>query len=186
MNPMDMNKIDIVQPTPRKACECFGATCSYCKHEAPHRSSIQLDWLTKDWDSEKAKAGEHKSLIYFDPPKQDSDKQTLDLETEERKVVSADDLPIQNLSIHQDKLEEESPEASDAVVPPQEALAATPATDVAKLEDIMEESSGGLTEQEQRLQREEDKYAIYIGMLSDEEERDTETDMDESIYPFYN
>ena len=52
MNLMDMNKIDINQPIPRSVCEHFGATCSYSKHEAPHSSPIQLDWLCKDWDSE--------------------------------------------------------------------------------------------------------------------------------------
>ena len=78
------------------------------------------------------------------------------------------------------------PEVSDALVPPPEALAATPVTDVEKVEDIVEESNGGLTEQEQRLQREEEEYAIYISMLNDEEESNTETDTDESVYPFYN
>ena len=141
--------------------------------------------MSKDWNSEKAKAREQKSLIDFNPPKQDSDKQT-DLGTDKRKVVSVDDLPIQNLSIHQDKLEEELPEVSDALVPPPEVSAATPVTDVAKPEDIMEENNGGLTEQEQRLQTEEEGNVIYIGMLSDEEESDTETNTDESIYPFYN
>ena len=58
---------------------------------------------------------------------------------DERKVVSVDNLPLQNLSIHKDKLEEESPEVSDALVPPAEALAATPVTDVAKQKDIAEE-----------------------------------------------
>ena len=33
-----------------------------------------------------------------------------------------------------------------------------------------------LTEQELRLQRKEEKYAIHISMLSEEEESDTETD----------
>ena len=186
MNLMDMNKIDIVQPTPRRVCEHFGTTCSYCKHEAPHPSPIQSDWSSKDWDGEKAKAREQKSLIDFDPHKPDSDKQTMNWETDERKVVSADNLPIQNLSIHQDKLEEESPEVLDALVLPPEASGATPVTDVVQPEDIMEESNGGLTEQEQRLQREEGEYAIYISMLSDKEESNTETDMDESVYPFYN
>ena len=142
--------------------------------------------MSKDWDGEKAKAREQKSLIDFDPPKPDSNKQTMDLETEERKVVLADNLPIQNLLIHQGKLEEELPEVSDALVLPPEALAATPVTDVAKLEDIMEGSNGGLTEQEQRLQREEEEYAIYIGMINDKEESNSKTDMDESAYPFYN
>ena len=85
----------------------------------------------------------------------------MDLET-------ADDLPIQNLSINEDKKEEESPEVTDALVPPPELLAATPATEVIKLENIMEENKGGLTDQEQMLQREEEEYAIYISMLSDE------------------
>ena len=116
-----------------------------------------MDWLSEDWDGEKVKAREQKSLVDFDPPKPDSDKQTTDLEIDKRKVVSVDDLPIQNLSIHQDKLEEELPEVSDALVPPPEASAATPVTDVAKLEDIREKSNGGLTEQEQRIQREEEE-----------------------------
>ena len=110
----------------------------------------------------------------------------MDFVTDDRKVVSADDLPIQNLSIKEDKPKEESPEVTDALVPPPEMSAATPATDVAKLEDITGENSGGLTEQEQALQREEEEYAIYISMLSDEEESNTETDTDESVYPFYN
>ena len=53
---MDMNNIDIVQPAPKRECECFGVTCSYCKHEDPHPSPIQLDWSSEDWDGEKAKA----------------------------------------------------------------------------------------------------------------------------------
>ena len=88
--------------------------------------------MSKDWDGEKAKTREQKSLTDFDPPKPDSDKQTTDLETDGRKVVSADDLPIQNLSKHQEKLEEEMPEVSIALVPPPEVLAATPVTDGGK------------------------------------------------------
>ena len=68
-NLTDMNKIDIKQPIPRRVCEHFGATCSYCKHGTPHPSPIQSDYLSKDWDGEKHKAREQKSLIDFDPPK---------------------------------------------------------------------------------------------------------------------
>ena len=175
---MDMNKIDIVQPAPKRACEHFGAICSYCKHVAPHPSPIQIDWSSEDWDGEKAKAWEQTSLIDFDPPKPDS-KQTINLET-------ADDLPIQNLSIHEDQKEEESLEVTDVLVPPPEASAATPVTEVIKLENITEENNGGLTDQEQRLQREEEEYAIYISILSDEEESNTETDTDISACPFHN
>ena len=72
-----MNKIDILQPTLRKACKCFGTTCSYCKHEAPHPSPIQSEGLRENGDDEKIKAREQKSLIDFDPLKLDSDKQTM-------------------------------------------------------------------------------------------------------------
>ena len=131
MNPTDMNKIDLVQPIPKRTCECFGATYSYCKHEAPYPSPIQLDWSSKDWDGEKAKAREQKSVIDFDPPKLGSNKQTMDLE-------GAADLPIQNLSMHKDKIEEELPEVIGALVPLPEALATTPVTEVIKQENITE------------------------------------------------
>ena len=90
----------------------------------------------------------------------------MDLET-------TDELPIKNLSICEDKVEEESLEVRDALGPPPEALAATPVTEVIKLENIAEENNGGLTDQEQKLQREEEEYAIYISMLNDEEESNT-------------
>ena len=177
-NPTDMNKIHIVQPTPKRACECFGAACSHCKHEAPHPSPMQSDWSSEDWDGEKAKTREQKSLIDIDPPKPDC-RQTIDLEI-------ADDLPIDIITKHKDKKEEELPEVTDALVPPPEVLAATPVTEVIKLENITEENNGGLTDQEQTLQREEEEYAIYIGMLSDEEESNTETDTDETATLLYN
>ena len=61
----------------------------------------------------------------------------------------------------------------------------TPATDAAKLDDSTETHYEMLTEQELRLQREEDKYAIYIGMMSKEEESDTETNTDETTYSYF-
>ena len=61
--------------------------------------------------------------------------------------------------------------------------AKTPATDAAKSDDNTETHCEMLTEQELRLQREEEKYAIYISMLSKEEESDTETN--EITYPYF-
>ena len=78
MSSMDMNKINIIQPTPKRACECLGATCSYCKHEPPHPSPVHSDWSSEDWDSEKAKAREQKSLIDFKPPKPQTDEQVTE------------------------------------------------------------------------------------------------------------
>ena len=43
-NLMDMNKINIVQPVPKRACEHFGFTCFYCKYEAPHPSPVPSHW----------------------------------------------------------------------------------------------------------------------------------------------
>ena len=56
---------------------------------------------------------------------------------------------------------------TDALVPPPESLAATPATEVTKQKNIMEEEDNGLTDKEKMLQKEEEEYAICIGMLSD-------------------
>ena len=52
-------------------------------------------------------------------------------------------------------------------------------------ENIMEEKdSEGLTAQEQKLQKDEEEYAIYIARISKKEESNTGTDSDESPYFF--
>ena len=52
----DMNKIDVIKPTPRRACEHFSLSWSYCKQNASHPSPIHSDWSGKDWEGDKAKA----------------------------------------------------------------------------------------------------------------------------------
>ena len=54
----DLNKIVIVAPTPRKVCDSFGLSCSYCEQGALHPSPQNLDWSSEDWDSTKAKTRE--------------------------------------------------------------------------------------------------------------------------------
>ena len=44
----DANKINIIKCTPQKACEQFGATCSFCRQQVPHPLLDQLDWSSKD------------------------------------------------------------------------------------------------------------------------------------------
>ena len=100
---MDMNKIDVIQQVPKRACKCFSPTCSYCKHEEPHPSPVYSNWSSKDWDGNKAKAKEQKSLIDFEPPKPDSDKKLTDQLTDMRKVILVDGMTFQNLTIGQDK-----------------------------------------------------------------------------------
>ena len=86
-----MNKINIIQPTPKRACECSDGLCTYCKYEAPHPSPELSDWSSEDWDGEKAKVREQKSLVDFIPLKQDTDPQTME--------VMAEDIPFQKLTI---------------------------------------------------------------------------------------
>ena len=55
VNLTEMNKINIIQPAPKRACDCSVDTCTYCRYEAPHPSPIPSDWLSGDWDDEKTK-----------------------------------------------------------------------------------------------------------------------------------
>ena len=64
-----------------------------------------------------------------------------DLEISEGKEVLVDDLAIQNLSIHKDKIEEELPEVTYALVAPPEAFVETPVTEVTKPENNKKESN---------------------------------------------
>ena len=105
---------------------------SHCKYEVPHPSPIPSVWSSEDWDGEKAKAREWRSLIDSDPPKPDL-RQTTDLEILNK-------LPIQNLTIQKDmKEEEKSLEVADTWVPPPEVVVATPMMEEMKGENIMEE-----------------------------------------------
>ena len=71
MKSTDMNKINIIQPVPKKPCECSAHTCTYCKYKAPYPSPIPSDWSSEEWDGEKAKVREQRSLIDLDFPKPD-------------------------------------------------------------------------------------------------------------------
>ena len=140
-----------------------------------------MDWSSQDWDGEKAKAREQKSLIDFMPPKPDTDQQTADATVDRKETVMTGDIPFQKLTIQSDNPDEESPEISDALIPLLEVLAETPWTDTMRSDGSTETHYESLTEQELTLQREEVKYAIYTGMLNKEEESDTETNTDETF-----
>ena len=34
----EMNKINIIQPTPKRTCECTDDLCTYCMYKTPHPS----------------------------------------------------------------------------------------------------------------------------------------------------
>ena len=60
---VDFNKIDIVQPTPKRLCTGTPKGCMYCKFDAPHPSKTPSDWFSEDWDGKKAKAKEQRPLL---------------------------------------------------------------------------------------------------------------------------
>ena len=161
---MDMNKIDVIKLTPRKACEFFGLTCSYCRQDAPHPSPVHSDWSSKDWDGDKAKAKEQKSLIDFEVPKQ---------KTNTEQTTDIDEVPFHKLNLGQDKQKEKEPlEVVQSLVPPP--------SDPMNMEAATKDETEGQMDMETRLQKVAEKFEmydrIYIGQLSEEETSNTETD----------
>ena len=92
---MDLNKTNIIQPVPMRACDHSVETCTYCKYKAAHPTPIPSGWASEDWDGEKAKMREQRSLIDLNFPKPD-----------QRQMGDSDilrELWIQNLNIQEDE-----------------------------------------------------------------------------------
>ena len=64
-NCSDMNTLDIIQPTPKRLCNRSLKDCTYCECNAPHPSPAPSDWSSEDWDGDKAKVREQRSVIDF-------------------------------------------------------------------------------------------------------------------------
>ena len=64
-NSSDMNKLDIIQPTPKRLCTRSLKDCTDCNYNAPHPSPAPSNWPIEDWDGDKTKAREQRSLIDF-------------------------------------------------------------------------------------------------------------------------
>ena len=97
---MDMNKIDIIKPTPRKVCEHFNPNCSFCRHDTPQPSSIHSDWSSEHWDGDKTKAKEKKSFIDFEVPKH-----MMNME----QIMDIDAVAFHKLNLRQHKQREREP-----------------------------------------------------------------------------
>ena len=164
--PTDINKIDVIQPVPRRV-QIIWPNMLLLKAWSPTPSLVHSDWSSEDLDGDKTKAKEQKSLIDFKPPNPDSDKEFTDQLTDMRKVILVDDIPFQNLTIGQNRPKEEPLETTNTLVPPPVAAAMALATDMAKPDDTLEDkakpddttedNNGELTEHEQRLQKEVEK-----------------------------
>ena len=102
------------------------------------------------------------------------------------------------MTIRLDGPDENPVKVMDTLIPPPEAAAdittiKTPeaetevsATDMAKSDDSIDMHYEMLSEQELRMQREEEKYALYISILNKEEESNIETDTDNTTYTYFN
>ena len=154
-----------------------------CTASMKHHILYPQTWLSEDWDGEKAKKREQRSLIDLNFPKLDQ-KQMMDSDI-------LKELLIQNLNIQEDRKEEEkSPEIMDLLVLPPEAVVTPKTEKMKKMEEmewesiIEEKDAEGLTDQELKFQKDEEGYSIYIAGISEEEESNTERDLEESPYFF--
>ena len=124
--------ISIIKPIPQKACEQFGATCSFCKQQVPYPSLNQSDWSSKDWDGGKGKAKEQKPFFKSDTLKMKVENSTSDL---------VGSLPFQGLKIQPDKTDEKAPEVTTTPIPPLEqgAVRTAPKDSQTKLDTVPKE-----------------------------------------------
>ena len=111
--------------------------------------------------------------------------------------VMADDIPFLKLTIMLDSPDENPVEVTDTLIPTPEVAADIPAintpeagteasaTDMAKSDDSINMHYEMLSEQELQMQREEEKYALFISILGAEEESNTETDTNDNTYTYF-
>ena len=175
--PNDMNKIDMIEPSPKRLCTKSLEGCTCCKYDAPHPSPIPSDWSSKDWDGDKARNREQKSLIDTLLGMETQDETQ---EKQEKYLISN----LENLTLQQDKT---TPNMTDMLIPPLETLEEKQETEGTEINNDMMAYS--MTGQELKLQHEEEKYGIYMntfGYKGDDLELDTnmDTDSDVMAYPY--
>ena len=87
----DWNKLYIIQPTPKRLYNRSPKDCTYCN--TPHPSPAPSDWSSVEWDGDKAKVREQRSLIDFklvDTQVQDTT-QDIMLDRQEKDLVNSVD-----------------------------------------------------------------------------------------------
>ena len=174
------NKLDIIQPTPKRLCNRSLNDCTYCKCNAPQPSPAPSHWSTEDWDGDKAKVREQRSLIdsrLLDTQVQDTIWETTP-ERQEKDLVNG----IDNLMLDQD----ETTLTDTCVLPPDMSEEKCKAEG---MKDDDETPTYNMTEWEWRLQCKEEKYSIYMstfGYEGDDSDLDLDmgTDLKVMAYPF--
>ena len=178
----DFIKINIIQPTPKRLCTETLKGCMYCKFDTPHPSITPSDWSSKDWDGEKANAKEQKPLLDFNllehqlqKTLQDTTQDTL-LDRQEMELVNE----MQDLMLEQNQ---DTQNKTDILAPP-------PDVPEMKHEESREDNpttTYNMTDQEVRLQHEEEKYGIYVSTFcyeGDDSDLDSKTDSDSNAMAY--
>ena len=190
----NLNKNDIIQPAPKRLYTRTLKGCSYCKFDAPYPSTTPSDWSSEDWDGEKAKAKEHRSFIDFklleqqlqnalQDTTQDTTKDTRQDTVSDKKETDVTN-GMQDLTLEQDK----------NMTNTTDKLALPLVKPVTKHEEAKEDDPTtmyNMTDQEVKLQHEEERYGIYMstfGYEGDDSDLDSKTDSDSDAiaYPFLN
>ena len=145
IKPNNMNKIDVIDPSPKRLCTKSLEGCTYCMYEAPYPSRVPSDWSSKDWDGDIARNREQMSLIdtLFDKETQDRTHQK-----QEKHLISN----LENLMLEQDKT---TPSMTDMLIPPLETLEKKQETEGTEVNNDMMVYS--MTGQELKLQHKEEK-----------------------------
>ena len=189
----DFNKIDIVQPTPKRLCTRTPKGCMYCKFNAPHPSITPSDWSSEEWDGKKAKAKEQRPLLDFRLLEQQIQKilqdTTQDTQQDMTQDAVSDKQETDLIDRMQDLMLDQKPDTqnkTDIPAPPPDAPGV-------KYEEVRKDdpttTTYNMTNQEVRLQHKEEKYGIYVSTFSyegDNSDLDSEMDSDSNAmaYPF--
>ena len=156
----------------------------YCKYDAPHPSTTLPDWSSGDWKGEKAKEKEQRSLIDFKLLEQQLQNTLQD--TPQDTVPDKQEMDIingmQDLTSEQDQ---NTTNTTDILVP----LLDVPEMKHKEAKEDDPTPMYNMTNQEVRLQHEEEKYRIYMstfGYEGDNSDLDSEMDTDSNAtaYPF--
>ena len=150
----------------------------------PHLSVTPSDWSSEDWDGKKAKAKEQRPLLDFKLLEQQLQKMLHDttqnavLDKQETYLVNG----MQDLMLGQNK---DMQNKTDILAPPPDA----PETKHEELQKDCPTMMYNMTNQEVRLQQEEEKYGIYLstfGYKGDNSDLDSKTDSNSNAmaYPF--
>ena len=159
----------------------------YCQFDAPHPSATLSDWSSKDWDGDKAKAREQHPLLDFEILEKQIQKtlqdRAQDMPQDTTHNITTDKQETDLVNSIQDLMLESKSDAQNLI----DVLAPPP-----DMPEVKSEGEDGtsrptmtptyeMTDQEIQLQKEEEKYGIYMSTFrykGDDSDLDFKTESD--------